>query len=111
MSLVIVPILPGKVEEWLAWTSELKSEKKTELDDLNRRYQLTLHRTWFAGMPCGPIVANQYEGPGAPDFLPRLVDSNHPFDREFRAKFVEIHGIDLSNPSGHLPELTLDSAA
>ena len=110
MGLVIAPIVEGKVEAWRQWTGEMTGPRRSDFDDFNERYGLTRHSAWFAETPAGPMAVVLHEGPGGDEFMQKLATSDHEFDKSFRAKVEEFHGIDLSAPPpGPPPELVLDS--
>ena len=109
MGIVVAPILKGKVEDWKAWTAELKGSRQSELSSFNARYGLTRHAAWLAETPMGPVVVAQHEGPGAETFMPKLASSTDVFDVWFAGKIKEMHGLDVSAPPpGPMPELYLN---
>jgi hypothetical protein len=57
----------------------------------------------------GPLAIVLFDGPGAGDFLQKMATSQEPFDRWFRARITEYHGIDFTKPNILTPaELFLD---
>jgi hypothetical protein len=110
MGVIVVPIVGGKVDGWKQWAEELSGARAGDLKDLNRRYGLTRHAAWLTETPDGPTVVALHEGPGAEDFMTRLVQSTDEFDTWFRGKIEEYHGLDLTQPPrGQSAELRLDS--
>jgi hypothetical protein len=109
MVAMAVPLLPNKVEAWKDWVRECSTTRRQEFEGFNERMKLTLHRAWLSQSPSGPLVLVVSDGPGARMMLQKLASSNEPFDRWFRAKITELHGIDFSKPAASmLPELYLD---
>jgi hypothetical protein len=50
-----------------------------------------------------------FDGPGADTFLEKLATSKEPFDRWFRERISEYHGIDFSKPAVRpSPEMYMD---
>lgn len=106
---IAIPLRPEKVEEWRAWTRELNTTRRAEFDDFNRRMRLTAHRAWLLRAADGPMVVVVHDGPGADEFLVALSASDHPFDRWFRERISEYHGLDFSRPpEGAAPETAID---
>ena len=103
MSLVLVPILDGKLDAWKQWAADLNGSD--ELKDLNSRYGLTKHEAWLAMTPAGPFIVAIHEGPGSDDFMHKLASSDHEADVRFREKLLELHGMDITKPPpGTMPE-------
>lgn len=99
MEAFAVPILPGKAEEWKAWTAELTGARKADLDALNERHGVTTHAAWLQENPDGSLLAVVVvDGPGAPTFLQNLATSDDEFDTWFRSKVEEMHPMDFSGP-------------
>lgn len=110
MGLILAPIQDGKLEAWKEWMAKLQGPRRSELEDFNRRHDLTRHAAWLAETPAGPMVVVLHEGPGADEFMSNLASSDHEFDVWFRKKIKDIHGMDVTQPPpGPLPELVLDS--
>ena len=109
MTAIAAPILPGKLDVWKEWIAELNGPRAGELDDLERRAEITRHRAYLQQNPDGGhLVIVVWDGPGADRFLPMVGNSDHPFDVWFRAKVKETHGMDMAAPPGPPPELLLD---
>ena len=97
MEAMAVPIKPGKVETWKAWCAELTGSRKAEFDELNERLGLTTHAAFHQANPDGSDLAVVVlDGPGASDFLPKLVASDNEFDVWFRSSIGDIHPMDFS---------------
>lgn len=112
MGVIVAPILEGKVDVWKKWIEDLKGSRIQELTDFNRRYNLTRHAAWLAETHSGTVVVALHEGPGGDDFMAKLGPSQQEFDVMFKAKLLEIHGIDVTKPPpGPMPELYLDSGS
>jgi hypothetical protein len=109
MVAMAVPLLPNKVEAWKSWVRECSTTRSKEFGSFNERMELTLHRAWLSQGPLGPLVIVVSDGPGARTMLQKLASSEEPFDRWFRAKITELHGIDFSKPAtGMASEILLD---
>ena len=109
MSVILAPILEGKLQAWKDWA---KACSGPEFKDYNSRHGLTRHNAWLAETPAGPMVIVLVEGPGADGLMQKLAASDNEYDRWFRDKIKEVHGMDITQlPPGPLPELYVDSAA
>ena len=110
MGVMVIPLVESKLDSWKQWGKELKADRAKELKDLNKRYGLKRHAAWLTETPNGPAAVVLHEGPGADTFLEKLAASTNDFDVWFAGKVQEYHGIDLKQPpTGHAPELFLDS--
>src|SRR5687768_13917217 len=108
MGLVLAPVPADKVAAWHAFMAEMTGPKNAEFIDFNKRHNLTKHEAWLCETPAGVMVCAIHEGPGSAEFIPKLAQSTHPFDKWFASKLAEIHGMDLTKPPpGKMPELKL----
>ncbi len=109
MTAIAVPIASGKMEIWKGFAEDLAGPRADEFAEFNERMGLTNHKAWLQETPEGHIVIALQDGPGAEDFIPKLGQSDHPFDAWFRGHLEEIHGMNLSEPlPGGLPRLFID---
>lgn len=108
MEAFAAPILSGKEETWVAWAKELCGPKVEGAKDQNRRFKLTRHAAWLQKTPQGSMVIVLHEGPGASEFMGNLAHSDHDFDKWFKSKVTEIHGIDFTQAPPPKPELLID---
>jgi hypothetical protein len=99
MPAMAVPLSADNVGAWEAWVAELGGARKAAFDEMNARHGLTEHRAYLQPTPDGNfLVLAIHEGPGADDFLPNLLQSDHEFDRWFAGSVADLHGIDTSAP-------------
>ena len=99
MGAMAIPIAPGKLEAWEAWIAEVNGPRKAEFDDMNARFDLTAHRAWLQKTPDGQnLVIAVHDGPGADEFIGKLAMSDNDFDKWFRGKIEDVHGMDFSAP-------------
>ena len=107
---IVVPVLPDKLEDWKKWIAVLNGSRKADFDDYNKRYGITGHRVWLVQTPDGGHLAVVLlEGEGAPTIMGRLATSNHSFDVEFKNQISAAHGIDFTQPPPPSPKLLLDA--
>jgi hypothetical protein len=69
MSLILAPIVDGKLDTWKQWANDLENGRADEFKDFNSRYGLNRHSAWLTETPSGPVVAVLHEGPGADNFM------------------------------------------
>ena len=98
MGLVVAPIVEGKLDAWKSWIAELKNSRKSDFDDLNKRYGLTRHDVWLVETPDGAMAVVLHEGPGADSFMQKVGHSNQSVDLEMRRNLEEFHGMKLDQP-------------
>jgi hypothetical protein len=96
---MFAPLATGKLDEWKTWVAELNGPRKAEFEDMNARHALSEHRAYLQPMPDeSSAVLVVYEGPGADNFLPSVMASDHEFDRWFVSNVAELHGMDSTGP-------------
>jgi hypothetical protein len=109
MEAMAIPLLESKVQAWKDWVQECQGPRREEFEDFNIRMGLTTHRAWLTESRQGPLAIVVVDGPGAGTFMQKMATSNEPFDKWFRERVSEFHGIDFSNPSAVPPsELFMD---
>ena len=96
MYAIAVPILRNKVDAWKAWMRECTGSRIDEFEAFNERMGLTLHQAWLTEGREGPLVIVVYDGSGAETFIEKLERSKEPFDKWFRERVSEYHGMDFS---------------
>ena len=98
MGAIAVPVAPGKYDAWQSFAEELKSSRADDFQEFNERMGLTSHRAWLQETPDGHLVIAVHDGPGADEFMPKLAQSDHPFDSWFREQIEDIHAMNISEP-------------
>lgn len=100
----VAPIVPGKVEEWKAFTKELAGAKKAEYE-ASRKYAGIVRETVFhQKTPMGDFVVVVLEAQGDGGVaLQKLFDLNQPFNRWFAGKVQELHGMTAEQFSSMTP--------
>jgi hypothetical protein len=109
MGAFAIPILPGKLEGWNKWMTELNGPKKEEFQKFNARHGITSHRAWLQTGPDGSsTVIVVLEGPGADKMMAEAATSVDPFDVSFREHVTAAHGMDFKAPPPPPADLRLD---
>ena len=104
MSLILAPIVDGKMGTWKQWATDLKDSRAEEFKEFNTASSDKVK------VYAGPVVAALHEGPGAENFMSELATSDHDFDVWFRDSITEIHNIDFSAPlPGSPPQLLINA--
>jgi hypothetical protein len=108
---MVVPILPGKTEQWKEFAHELNENRHD--DFVASRKRLDVHeRAFLQHTPMGDMVIVTLAGPDPENAFKNFASGNDPFTNWFVKEVKEIHGFDLKNqPEGPLPELIIDSMA
>jgi len=104
-----IPIAPGKTEQWLKFSSELKGPRRA--DYIASRKRLGVHeRTFLQKTPTGDLILVTLEGDNPASAFQKFSAGDDEFTKWFVAQVSAVHGIDLTKPPpGPLPELVVDS--
>lgn len=99
---VAVTVLPGKLEEWLRFVQELDGARRPEYEAARRRLGIRRERVWLTQV--GHLhVAVVLADVDAPDrVVSTLAGSSRPFDRWFKRRIRELHGLDLAYAGSEL---------
>jgi len=109
MEAMAIPLMESKVEAWKDWVRECLGPRREEFADFNARMGLTTHRAWLTESRQGPLVVVVLDGPGVDTFMQKMATSKEPFDKWFRERVSEFHGVDFSQPNAVPPsELFMD---
>lgn len=90
----VAPLVPGKVEEWKAFTKELSGARKGEYEASRKFAGITRETVFHQKTPMGDFVVVVIEAPGdASAALRKIFDVSQPFNRWFASRVQELHGI------------------
>ena len=105
---LVMPILPGKKETWLAMMEQMnQAEMKAEIDAV--RENAGVHeRTFLQETPAGDFVILTYEGDDPVASFGKIMAT---MDEDFAAFALDVHGLDASAPPPPMPTLVYDSRA
>jgi hypothetical protein len=90
------PILPGKVEAWRRFCQELSSSQLQMYLSSRRRLGITHERMALVETTFGATAVTTLAVIDVGKALSQIVTSMLPFDRWYREKIQEIHGITLT---------------
>jgi steroid delta-isomerase-like uncharacterized protein len=97
------PILPGKLEAWRRFAQEVEGSRDEEHAESRRRLGMTRERSWLQQTPGGDLALISFDAADPGRAFAGLATSNAPFDRWFREKVLELHGLDLTAPAPGAP--------
>ena len=90
------PILAGKIESWRRFCQELSSSRLKAYEASRRRLGITCERMALLETAFGSAATTTLEAPDIGFVLGQLISSNVPFDRWYRERLEEMHGISLA---------------
>jgi hypothetical protein len=101
----LAPIRPGKLDEHKRFIRDIAA-KSNDHTTSRKRMGLDLERAYYQKMPDGNfMLVVHVEGAGAESFLKTMLDADTPYDRWFRERIADIHGMDLRAGIPALPKL------
>lgn len=105
----VVPILPGKLEEHRHLDQELMGSRREEYQESRRRLGIHRESSWHQETPDGTVAVVYIEADDPGAAMAAMGSSQEPFDRWFRQRIGDIHGLGLTQPSPP-PVQTLDAS-
>ena len=103
-----LPILPGKLEAWRQYNSQINGPRRSEFEDMMRRHGFTRWLVWRQQTPQGDLLIVFQEIKGQEITRESIRASDHAFDIWFKEQIKGITGLDLNQPPpGPPPELVL----
>ena len=89
----LVPILPGKLDEWKAMIEEIKGPRREELGRSMKGMGIVREVVSLMQTPQGDFVCLFDEAEDLAKAFRTLATSDDPFDVWFREQVVNIHGL------------------
>jgi hypothetical protein len=102
-----VPILPDKLDAWIAFTEE-SNARKEEHARSRRRAGITREVAALVQTPQGNFTSVFLEGEDVAASLKSLMNSTDPYDKWFVAMTEEIHGMTREAFEAPLPSVYFD---
>lgn len=100
------PLLAGTEESWRRFLQELDGSRREEYADLRRRLGIIRQQVWLLRRRRRELSVLRLECEEPSTVAARLAASTEPFDVWLKARLVEFHGCDFTDPSpGWSPEL------
>src|SRR5436190_137473 len=88
------PILAGKLEAWRRFTQEVEGSRGIEHAESRRQLGIVRERSWLQQTPQGDLAIISFDAANPERAFVGLATSSAPFDRWFREKVLELHGMD-----------------
>jgi hypothetical protein len=106
----VLPLTPGKTEEWRSWGEEILGPRRSEYQAFRRRLGLTAHRIYLQQTPQGDTAIIYLQGDDLQRTFQQLRTSRDPFAVWFRQRAKDLlDGLDLTQTSpGSLSKLVFD---
>ena len=106
---IAAPVVPEKLAEWREFSLSIsEGSRRDEYAAFVKKSGLSRLRCWLHQGPKGPMAIILYEGEKPGGFIELMSTSTEPFAVWFRESVKNLHGMDLSQPLGPLPELLTD---
>ena len=90
------PILSGNIEAWRRFCQELSGSRLRLYEASRRRLGVTCERMALLETPFGSAATTTLEAADIGQVLAQLIVSNLPFDRWYRERVEDLHGISLA---------------
>jgi hypothetical protein len=90
------PILTGKVEAWRRFCQELSGSRLQMYITSRRRMGITYERVALVESAYGSTAVTTLEAVDLDRALGQIVTSILPFDRWYRERVQELHGVDIA---------------
>lgn len=90
------PIVAGKVEAWRRFCQELAGSRRQMYESSRQRLGITRERMALVETAFGSAAVTTLEAPDVDRALGQIITSNSPFDRWYRERVRELHGINLA---------------
>ena len=103
---MVMPILPGKKDKWLAMINEVTSAAAKPEFDAVRENAGVHERTFLQETPNGDFVILTYEGDDPIASFGKIMQS---MDADFAEFALDVHGLDASAPPPPMPTVVYDS--
>ena len=104
----VLPILPGKKEQWTTFHEELSGPRRAEYEDCLRRIGVTRHSVHLQETPNGEMVVVYVEADDLQRAFGELGASQGAFEVWFRQQALETEGIDLTQGMANPPTQIYD---
>ena len=105
---VAFPIPPGRTDQWRRFMAELNGPRRGQYEAWSQQFGARW-RVFLQQTPQADLVLVAAEGADPGQSFRQLGAASDAFAQWFLKQVLDIHGVDLRNPPGPLPELVLDS--
>jgi len=91
-----LPIASGKVEAWRRFCQELSGSQLQMYINSRRRLGVTSERMALVENGFGATAVTTLEAADISQVVNRMISSDYPFDRWYRERMLDLHGIQLA---------------
>ena len=96
----VLPLAPGKTEEWRFWGEEIVGPRRSEYEAFRRHLGLTAHRRYLQHTPQGDTAIIYLEGNDLQRMFQELRTSQDPFMVWMRQRAKDLlDGLDVTHTS------------
>ena len=111
-----LPILAGKAEAWRRFCQEMAGSRLEQYEASRHRLGITRESMALVETAFGAEAVTTVEGRNIGRTLGQIITSDQPFDRWYRERLNELHGVNLSHyeafaqasPAARLQELLFE---
>ncbi len=100
-------LLPGQQEAWRRWIQEIQEVDGSDAEAFGQWLGVTRILVWLTEMPHESVVIVQIEADEIETLRPKLATSDLSFARRVRQHVLELHGLDVTQPTRITTELIL----
>jgi len=90
------PIVASKVEAWRRFCQEMSGSRLPMYEASRRRLGITHERLALVETAFGSAAVTTLEAPDVAQALGQIITSDLPFDRWYRERVQELHGVNLA---------------
>lgn len=94
--MLAAPILPEKAEAWRRFCQEMMGRRRPQYERSRRALCIVREAAWLVSTPHGAMAIIALSAPDIDDVWRAMGESQRPFDRWFRRRVLQIHGLDLA---------------
>jgi hypothetical protein len=106
----VVPVLPGKEQAHRDWMDAIAGARREEYRSAWKNAGVTRHAVWQQQTPNGTVDVVYLEAADVPAAMQDITSSDEPFQRWFRERVLDVHGIDLTSQPPPQSEQIHDTA-
>lgn len=101
MYAMVLPVLPGKLEDWKQYSQSLLRERRREYEAARIKAGIQRELIWHQATPLGDMLILLIELDGTlENFLASMANPQDDFSRDFLAQAKIFHGLDPENVKG-----------
>ena len=106
----VVPVLQGKEQAVREWMDAMAGARREEYQSAWKNAGFTRHAIWQQQTANGTVDVVYLEADDIPAAMQDITTSEEPFQRWFRERVLDVHGIDLTSQAPPQSEQIHDSS-